>query len=105
MSKEILHTARPVIINGFYLRRAVDEVKMDTIAEGSSVTCGICGKETTVNFITDRQGTLAYDLKCFHRNAICPTCGKLAGDGSETVHEVHPKCRTCNPEEFEDDDE
>ena len=80
-------------------------LKMETITEGSSVTCGMCGKQTTVNFVSDRQGTLAYDLHCFHRNAICPSCGKLAGDGSDTIHEVHPICRTCNPEEFEDDDE
>jgi hypothetical protein len=78
---------------------------MNTITEGSSVTCGICGKDTKVHFVTDRQGTPAYDLLCFHRNAVCPTCGALVGDGSDSIQEVHPKCRTCNPEEFEDDDD
>jgi hypothetical protein len=47
---------------------------------------------------------LAYDLVCYHRNAICPICGALVGDGSDSIQEVHPKCRTCNPEEFEDDE-
>jgi hypothetical protein len=80
---------------------------METLTEGSAVTCGMCGKETTVNFVTDRQGTMAYDLKCFHRNAMCPNCGKLVKDASDDVHEVVVACRDCNPEMFvnEDDDE
>lgn len=75
------------------------------IKEGSAVTCGMCGKQTTVQFITDRQGTPAYDLMCYHRNAICPTCGKLVKDASEEIRSVVPACRDCNPEMFEDDDD
>jgi len=78
---------------------------MADIKEGTAVTCGMCGKETSVQFVTDRQGTAAYDLKCFHRNAVCPSCGKLVKDASETISEVVPACRDCNPEMFEDDDE
>jgi len=81
---------------------------MSTIVEGSAVTCGMCGKETEVHFVTDRAGTPAYDLKCYHRNAICPSCGKLVKDASEDVREVVPACRDCNPEMFvydDDDDE
>lgn len=78
---------------------------METLTEGSAVTCGMCGKETTVNFVTDRQGTMAYDLKCFHRNAICPSCGKLVKDASDDVHQVVPACRECNPELFVDEDD
>ena len=78
---------------------------METLKEGSAATCGICGKQTTVQFTTDRKGTTAYDLKCFHRNAICPICGKLVKDASEDIHDVVPACRDCNPEMFEDDDE
>lgn len=74
---------------------------------GSAVTCGYCGKQTKVSFITDRQGTPAYDLECYHRNAYCETCGTLVKDASENIHEVVQACKTCNPEMFEaeDDDE
>ncbi|HEY2867083.1 MAG TPA: hypothetical protein VGJ02_08325 [Pyrinomonadaceae bacterium] len=78
---------------------------METLTEGSAATCGICGKQTTVHFVTDRKGTIAYDLKCYHRNAVCPICGKLVKDASEDIHEVVPACRDCNPEMFEDDDD
>jgi hypothetical protein len=78
---------------------------MESISEGSAVKCGMCGKDTSVSFVTDRKGTLAYDLGCFHRNAMCPKCGELVGDGSDDIHEVVPKCRNCNPEMFEDDDD
>ena len=79
---------------------------MNDIKEGSAVTCGMCGKETTVQFVTDRQGTAAYDLMCYHRNAVCPTCGKLVKDASEDIREVAPACRDCDPGMFvsEDDD-
>jgi hypothetical protein len=78
---------------------------MPDIKEGSAVTCGMCFKPTTVQFVTDRKGTPAYDLMCFHRNAVCPTCGKLVKDASEVIAEVVPACRDCNPEMFEDDDD
>ncbi len=68
--------------------------------EGSAVTCGLCGKETTVLFITERTGGKSYDLKCFHRNAICPSCGELARDTSETLDVVQPLCGVCQPEEL-----
>jgi hypothetical protein len=77
----------------------------NTITEGMAVTCGMCGKSTTVQFVTDRQGTSAYDLMCFHRNAVCPSCGKLVKDAAEDIREVVPACRDCNPEMFVDDDE
>ena len=73
---------------------------------GSAVTCGICGKETKVQFVTDRIGGTAYDLeKCFHRNAMCPNCNVLVRDDSDRVDTIAPLCRTCNPEAFEDDDD
>lgn len=79
---------------------------MSTHDVGSNVKCGICGKDTTVQFVTDREGGKAYDLNCMHRNAVCPTCGALAKDDSESILEVKPLCRTCSPEAFvEDDDE
>jgi hypothetical protein len=78
---------------------------MSELNEGSAVTCGMCGKETTVQFVTDRQGTPAYDLTCFHRNAVCPTCGKLVKDASEDIRHVVPACRECNPEMFVDDED
>jgi hypothetical protein len=78
---------------------------MAEITEGSAVTCGMCGKSTTVQFVTDRQGTPAYDLMCYHRNAVCPSCGKLVKDASEDVREVVPACRDCNSEMFEDDED
>ena len=78
---------------------------MTELTDGAAVTCGICGKETTVQFVTDRQGTLAYDLMCFHRNAVCSKCGNLVKDASETIHEVVPACRDCDPEMFADEDD
>ena len=47
---------------------------------GSAVTCGICGKETTVTFVGDREGGKSYDLECRHRNAMCPNCNVLVRD-------------------------
>lgn len=78
---------------------------MNSIAAGSAVTCGYCGKETKVSFVTDRQGIPAYDLDCFHRNAFCETCGKLVKDASDSLHEVVVACRTCSPEMFDDDED
>jgi hypothetical protein len=78
---------------------------MSSIAVGNSVTCGMCGKGTKVSFITEREGGTAYDLDCFHRNAYCETCEKLVKDASETVQQLVPACRTCNPEMFEVDDD
>ena len=78
---------------------------MNSITTGSTVTCANCGKKTTVSFITDRQGTPAYDLACFHRNAFCETCQKLVPDISESIQEVRSACPTCNPELIEPDDD
>jgi hypothetical protein len=78
---------------------------MEGIDVGSGVSCGICGKETKVQFITEREGGKAYDLECMHRNAVCPTCSALVRDDSDTVQKVAPLCRTCNPEAFEDDED
>lgn len=72
---------------------------------GSEVTCGICKKATTVSLITDREGTLAYDLKCWHRNAICSKCGDLVRDASEVVQRVEPHCVNCDGPLDDDDDE
>ena len=72
---------------------------------GSAVTCGICGRETTVMFTAEREGGLSYDLTCRHRNALCPNCNKLVRDDSDAIGKIEPLCRTCNPEAFENDDE
>ena len=77
---------------------------MDSITTGSSVTCGICNKETKVRFVSEREGVSAYDLECFHRNAHCDTCGKLVRDASESIHEVVAACRDCSPEMYTDDE-
>jgi hypothetical protein len=78
---------------------------MSEIDVGSTVTCGICSRETTVQFVTERDGGKAFDLNCMHRNTTCPTCQVLVRDDSETILSVKPLCKTCNPEEFEDDDD
>ena len=78
---------------------------MGELEVGSDVTCGICGKETTVTLISERLGTKAYDLKCWHRNAICPKCGDLVRDASEVVQEVHPHCANCDGPLYADDDD
>ena len=75
------------------------------IEAGSGVKCACCGKETTVSFVTDRKGINGYDLGCFHRNAVCPTCGELVRDVSERIEEVIPACRQCSPDLLDDYDE
>ena len=76
---------------------------MSSLEVGSNVTCGICNKETSVQFVTEREGGSAYDLNCMHRNAVCPTCDVLVRDDSDSILKVEPLCRNCNPEAFEDD--
>lgn len=75
------------------------------IKEGSAVKCAFCKKETTVQFVSEYQGITAYNLTCFHRNAICPTCNQMAKDVSEVISEVHKHCVTCDPPIEDDDDE
>ena len=76
------------------------------IETGSSVTCGMCGKDTKVMFVAEREGGMSYDLECRHRNAMCPNCEVLVKDDSDTIPKVVPLCKVCNPEAFiEDDDE
>lgn len=73
---------------------------------GSAVTCGMCGKETTVMFTAEREGGMSYDLDvCRHRNALCPNCNVLVKDDSDTIGKVVPLCKTCNPEAFIEDDD
>lgn len=73
--------------------------------DGSSVTCGICGKETKVMFKAEREGGPSFDLECRHRNAMCPNCNVLVKDDSDAISKVAPLCKVCNPEAFADDDE
>ncbi len=77
---------------------------MKTLAVGDAVTCGVCKKETTVSLTSDRLGTTAYDLKCWHRNAFCPKCGDLVRDASEVVQEVKPHCDKCDGPFYDDDE-
>lgn len=78
---------------------------MGELQAGDTVTCGICRKETTVSLVSERIGVKAYDLKCWHRNAICPKCGDLVRDASEVVQEVVPHCEKCDGPLYDDDDE
>ena len=76
---------------------------MGALDVGSNVTCGICSKETTIQFVTEREGGNAYDLNCMHRNAMCPTCEVLVRDDSDSIQKVEPLCQTCSPEAFAED--
>jgi hypothetical protein len=78
---------------------------MKTLEAGDAVKCGICGKDTTVSMVTERQGVNAYDLKCWHRNAFCQSCGDLVRDSSEMVQEVHPHCEKCDGPFYDEDDD
>jgi Fe2+ or Zn2+ uptake regulation protein len=78
---------------------------MDEIKEGSAVTCGICSRETTVKFITDREGRSAYDLNCQHRNTICESCGAMVRDASDDILKVSAHCETCDGPYYTDDDD
>lgn len=71
---------------------------MSEIKEGSKVTCAFCKKDVEVQFVAEYEGINAYTLTCFHRNALCPTCGEMAKDVSDTIKEVHKYCVTCDPE-------
>lgn len=77
---------------------------MNILKEGSAATCGICQKETTVSFITDRNGIFGYDLACQHRNAYCETCDKLVRDASDSIKTVQPHCDTCDGNWFDDEE-
>ena len=78
---------------------------MSALDVGSNVTCGICSKETTIQFVTEREGGNAYDLNCMHRNAMCPTCEVLVRDDSDSIQKVEPLCQTCDPEAFVEDED
>ena len=75
------------------------------IEAGTAVKCGICGRDTSVLFTSEREGGIAYDLECRHRNAMCPNCNVLVKDDSDSLEKVAPLCRSCSPEAFEDEDE
>jgi hypothetical protein len=70
---------------------------MTDIKEGSIVNCAFCKKEVAVQFVVENNSITAYNLACFHRNALCPTCGQMARDISETISEVKKHCLTCDP--------
>ncbi len=78
---------------------------MKEYKEGDAVACGMCRRDTTVTIVTEREGGTAYDLKCWHRNAICPTCGDLARDKSEVVQKIEPHCDKCDGPFYDDEDE
>ena len=72
---------------------------MAEIKEGSIVKCAFCKKDVAVNFVNEYNGVNAYNLACFHRNALCPTCNQMAKDVSEKISEVHKHCANCDPAE------
>ena len=76
---------------------------MTDIKEGSIVKCAFCKKEKAVQFITEYNGIKAYNLACFHRNALCPTCGQMAKDVSDRITEITKYCVTCDPAVDEED--
>lgn len=75
---------------------------MSEIKEGSIVKCAFCKKEVEVQFMGEYGGMTAYNLKCFHRNALCEGCGQMARDLSDTIKEVKKHCATCDPPLDED---
>src|SRR5436190_23697919 len=82
-----------------------EKTYMSELDVGTNVTCGICGRETKVQFITDREGGKAFDLDCMHRNAICPTCNALVRDDSDQVQKIEPLYTTSKPEAFVEEEE
>jgi len=78
---------------------------MISLTTGSPATCGICKRDTTIKFTTERIGGTAYDLGCQHRNGYCATCDILVPDRSETILEIAPRCPNCSPEEAEPEEE
>ncbi len=78
---------------------------MSEIKEGTAVKCGICDRDTTVKFVTDREGKNAYDLNCQHRNTICDKCGNMVRDASDDIQKVVAHCDNCDGSYYDDDDE
>ncbi len=76
---------------------------MSEIKEGSIVKCAFCKKEVAVQYLAEYNGVAVYNLACFHRNALCETCGQMARDVSEVVSEVQKHCAECDPP-IDDDD-
>ena len=70
---------------------------MTEIKEGSIVKCAFCKKEVAVQYLAEYEGVQVYNLACFHRNALCPTCGNMAKDISEKISKVEKHCVTCDP--------
>lgn len=77
---------------------------MSEIKEGSIVKCAFCKKDVAVQFVNEYGGVTAYNLVCFHRNALCPTCGQMARDVSDKIAEVQKHCATCDPPEADDEE-
>ena len=75
---------------------------MADLKEGSIVQCAFCKKEVAVKYTAEYEGTEVYNLACFHRNAFCSNCGKLAKDISETISQVVKHCADCDPAIEED---
>ena len=78
---------------------------MISLTTGSHAKCGICKRDTTIKFTTERIGGTAYDLGCQHRNGYCSTCDILVPDRSETILEIVPRCPNCSPEDPEPEEE
>ncbi len=75
---------------------------MTELKEGSIVKCAFCKKDKAVQFVSEYNGVKAYNLTCFHRNTICPTCDQMAKDVSDSIKEVKTFCVACDPAEEED---
>lgn len=69
---------------------------MSEIKEGSKVTCAFCKKDVEVQFMAEYDGVTAYNLTCFHRNALCESCGKMAKDLSDEIKAVKKHCIECD---------
>jgi len=78
---------------------------MEEIKEGTAVKCGICNRDTTVKFVTDREGKMAYDLNCQHRNTMCEKCGNMVRDASDDIQKVSAHCEDCDGFYYGDEDE
>lgn len=80
---------------------------MTEVKEGSNVKCAFCRKDVKVQHIVEYEGETAYSLSCFHRNTLCPTCGLMARDVSETIRHVQRHCDHCDgplPDDEKDDE-
>jgi hypothetical protein len=68
---------------------------------GQLIKCAECGQERPILFtllevsVGGGKRVRTYYTECGHCNIVCPRCGGLAKNVSDTAHEVQAFCDAC----------